>query len=67
MFPKDSALMILSKGKKKKKARNDEYEDEMEDEDYDEDYEDEMRTSSLLLRGEYKSDPKTIRLRWFAH
>jgi hypothetical protein len=32
-----------------------------------EDYEDEMRTSSLLLRGEYKSDPKTIRLRWFAH
>ena len=42
MFPKDSALMILSKGKKKKKARNDEYEDEMEDEDYDEDYEDEM-------------------------
>ena len=25
MFPKDSALMILSKGKKKKKARNDAY------------------------------------------
>ena len=36
MFPKDSSLMILSKGKKKKKARNDEYEDEMEDEYSDE-------------------------------
>lgn len=61
MFPKDSALMILSKGKKGKKKRHHEeesYEDEM-DEDYEDEMEDEYSDEQVEMAEELISAIKS--------